>query len=575
MDSESDMPRAHAVTNLFTNYMQLGPLSTASDPRPWLRLGAQAAPLEQMSVFLHELTHHWCFLTPVNFTIAHLTGRARLSAWQSENSQSVAHSPFVDMAAAYAIMHLLRPINEGLALFAEFDMATRVESSIQSAMIDGLLNCFMAPHEWALLENIPEEYCISFASSELLWKLRASDATVDKKASLLLKPLDPRQSPYLLGYLSVKSLWRTASRCVARFMTEADLFMMYLRSYIFEDAGMICALLEPCDSVEEITARVANRLAYRIQDLENITCDDVKEFESSVESPAERNSPRPGIRISPELGARSKELLDEQHNFWVREVNNDNDGPDKRIATWLANALSQRQFATLISSDVHLESDSQTQAVTISYEGQAVLGFGPKCFIGKPLSLTGVARLDVILSMETFFKAAVVSCKDVPVAVIPLWFDDSKSTVPLIKRWYTNQRNLADIEAAFRKIDSFFTAPHSPTQESIAQVQNSVLPFWTDVAFRYARDYDAIDRCSDLMATSGFRGLGMKSSLVKQLALISLAASRRVDIVHLQEVFANRGWDLNNSLAELAALYEKYGFPPQIPVIEGTFYSTI
>lgn len=570
MDSQQEMPRAHAVTNLFTNYMQLGPLSMAQDPRPWL--GTQAAPLEQMSVFLHELTHHWCFLTPVNYAIAHLTARARLCAWQSVKGQSVARSPLVDMAAAYASMHLLRPINEGLALFAEFDIATRTYSSVQSTIIQGLLACFSTLDEWVLPEGIPAEHHTAYASSELLWKLRAHDTTLNKKASLLLKPLNPQLSPYLLGYLSVKSLWRTASRNVKRLLTETDLFMMYLRSYIFEDAGMVCALLEPCDSAEEIIARLANRVIYRIRELENITCDDVEEFEASVQSQTERSQPSSGIKISAELATRSQQLLDEQNRFWNREASN---GPEQQLASWFADALSQRQFATLVTSDIQLEFDSQTQAVTVSHEGQAVLGFGPKCFVGKPSTLSGGAQFDVILSMESFFRAAVVSREDIPLAVIPLWIDDSHSIVPLIKRWYRNQRNLADIEAEFRQIDSFLMPPNSPTQKSIAKLQDFVLPFWTDVAFRYARDYDAVDRCSDLMATSGFRGLGMKSSLIKQLALIGLTLPRRVHIVHLQEVFANHGWDLDNSLAELENLYKRYGFPPQIPLIDGTFHCSI
>lgn len=119
----------NAFTDLFTNYMQLGPLTADADPRPWL--GHATAPFAQLGPFLHEITHHWCFLTPVNTAIAQLTARARMNLVQLSDDAAVSDSPFVDAAATSAAIHLLKPIHEGLALFAEFDASTRLDSKIE------------------------------------------------------------------------------------------------------------------------------------------------------------------------------------------------------------------------------------------------------------------------------------------------------------------------------------------------------------------------------------------------------------------------------------------------------------
>src|SRR5207244_11234437 len=108
---------------------------------------------------LHEATHHWCFTSPVVFAIAGIVLRARLEAVRAvENNAPFPHSIIVDLVRAEAATCLLRPIAEGLALFAEFDVVSRMRSKALSPVLTALMQFFVALRESAdLFQSLPGE----------------------------------------------------------------------------------------------------------------------------------------------------------------------------------------------------------------------------------------------------------------------------------------------------------------------------------------------------------------------------------------------------------------------------------
>src|SRR5437667_214835 len=76
--------------------------------------------------FLHELVHHWCFHTPVGLALALLQLRARrravLLAGEQDNHLGFDTWDVLDDTVRYeTAITLMRPLAEGLALYAEFD----------------------------------------------------------------------------------------------------------------------------------------------------------------------------------------------------------------------------------------------------------------------------------------------------------------------------------------------------------------------------------------------------------------------------------------------------------------------
>jgi hypothetical protein len=168
---------AQAWTDLVSNITSLTPTTTEDDPRPWFGWG-QADP-GRLSVFLHEATHHWCFTSPVAFAIAGLTLRARLGMVQALNGErhrdlemSIVH----DLVRVNTAVALLRPLAEGLALFAEFDAVSRIWSKAVSPVLQSLFQFFVDPKRGAFLfQKLPGEAALAAAIGEVLYGLRPTD----------------------------------------------------------------------------------------------------------------------------------------------------------------------------------------------------------------------------------------------------------------------------------------------------------------------------------------------------------------------------------------------------------------
>src|SRR5687767_4294217 len=112
---------SQAWTDLISNVTSLEPRLTNDDPSPWLGWGT-AGP-ERLGVFLHEATHHWCFLSPVGFALAGMAMRSRqkMLRYLEQPDASATRALTADIGRVNATVAFLRPMAEGLALFAEFD----------------------------------------------------------------------------------------------------------------------------------------------------------------------------------------------------------------------------------------------------------------------------------------------------------------------------------------------------------------------------------------------------------------------------------------------------------------------
>ncbi|OHU23095.1 hypothetical protein BKG77_05180 [Mycobacteroides chelonae] len=473
-----------------------------------------------------------------------------------------------------------------MALFAEFDASSRINSTTFSTVLQAFLTCYLPPEAWPILEDgFPIEQRSTVAVLSMLKVHRSSQMAVDKKASLFLRPFDPTKDPdgpYLLGYLSVKSLWKTASRRVFRLLSEPDLFMMYLRSYIFADAGLVCALLEPCRNPQELAERLTRYISKRIVELDNLTTSDVLEFEEYVEGirthpEAVRFDGTPGIQNSPKLIRRAQELSEELAASWeYTRVN----ASKPAIAELMNDILNQRFFANVVRSDVHIELDESGGMLKVFFEGQLVLVSTVDNVLPSVTtlaSLNGPATLEVSLNMSDFARAAIIARDELPLVVIPLSISESMIEFrEHVGRRYRDQRKLAMYEDFLRRnVDEHFRNPELAIIRIVDEIERLVLPLWNDIAFRYARDYDAIDRCSLLMAEGGLRGLAIPSGLIRQLAVIGLTQSHRTDSANMRDEFDRYGWNLEFSINQFDEIFQKYGFPPRIVDSGNSIFSYI
>lgn len=211
--------------------------------------------------FLHEGTHHACFLTPVGTALALLRLRAFRRATELRKTPEAGHFDLLeDVLRQEATMELLRPLSEGLACFSELDSIPGNSNVITTPMRSTFFNFGGNDHEFKT-EEIVREKGIGFFLFSLLYRGRLDPDFTQRRENVLAGRFGAKGGGYLSGYMAVKKLWAEAREKFDR-PYDAELFSMYLRSYFYDDYGLVAQLLD--DGVCEHRAVVA--IADYIQD---------------------------------------------------------------------------------------------------------------------------------------------------------------------------------------------------------------------------------------------------------------------------------------------------------------------
>ena len=238
----SGPPPGRSSIDPITNIALLAPVRLEEDAG---MLISGRLPRDVLPVYLHEATHHWCFFSPVGLAITLLNLRARRRALVLELMGPPAlgeHRELdtIDVLDDYirydALMRVQAPLAEGLATFAEYD-ALPGSSSVATDMMTALAGHFMRPGEPGEHDDIWD-----VLGSSLIYA-RESYGFANRKASLFMQGMDITRGGYLAGYLTVKGLWRDSIRHNRR-LSDSDLFLNLLVSYLYADFGLVAHLLD-------------------------------------------------------------------------------------------------------------------------------------------------------------------------------------------------------------------------------------------------------------------------------------------------------------------------------------------
>jgi hypothetical protein len=216
----------------------------------WLR-GRPVTGSRVLANFLHEYTHRWCFHSVVGSATALLRMRAAARELRKQ-------SAFEDYVRCMTATMILEPLAEGLALFAEFDSYPGKSDWLSQTLTAA--GMYFAP----LVQSDRPTVFLDVLQG-LLQTLRRDPDLLERKAGIychLAVPTDP----YLLGYLSVKSLWCQLARACSA-LEDRDLFLSYLRSHVYEDPGLVTAILAPARSEVHAAERIVNHVLSRFQEL--------------------------------------------------------------------------------------------------------------------------------------------------------------------------------------------------------------------------------------------------------------------------------------------------------------------
>jgi hypothetical protein len=105
-------------------------------------VGLGIYPEQTLPQFLHELTHHWCFNSPVGLAVALLQLEAAAIVVRGERRPAFRERARDCLVKAAVATSLLWPIAEGMALFAEFDLMVTGHGELVSAPVALIAHLF-------------------------------------------------------------------------------------------------------------------------------------------------------------------------------------------------------------------------------------------------------------------------------------------------------------------------------------------------------------------------------------------------------------------------------------------------
>jgi hypothetical protein len=310
--------------------------------------------------FMHEFTHHWCFNSSVGQATAFLWMRAAfLGLFKKPTSE---HDAVLDISKYTACTMLLKPITEGLALFAECDTYSG-QSNVVSEVILALQMCFGFP-------PLEGEHGQDLSIQALLQATRMTpDFLSDHKARLYFKPFDIDDA-YLPGYLSIKTIHSRLKLRVPGFF-DPDLFLSFVRTYFYEDSLLVEALLS--DEKNEVRAAeaVARRINLRVAELieDEKLAQRVERFEKSIADGQPELAMTEDIAITSEDRSRVKDKIVGAAADLIRDVPKENNSMMLAAAVILS-SIQLRRFMAVAAVPIEMSGNVDGSLDVLSVDGE-------------------------------------------------------------------------------------------------------------------------------------------------------------------------------------------------------------
>jgi hypothetical protein len=246
-----------SFTDILSNAVFLSPLTTSAELSSLLHCHLDAKMLTEL---MHEAAHHKSLISPLGHAWALLGFGVQRSGFAMNNTGNQLHvNQFANRYIHYLSTTIaLRPLAEGLALFAEYDLIPPPTSDRRSFV------CSVA--EVLGSSFYPAGVRESLLDTKLFMSRLANFAS--KKAELLARPLDASNGGYLLGYLIVKAIWHRAM-LHDPFFGIADNFLTFAMNLLYSDDGLVLLILDFDDNAEstphEIGVKAISRALSSLQ----------------------------------------------------------------------------------------------------------------------------------------------------------------------------------------------------------------------------------------------------------------------------------------------------------------------
>jgi hypothetical protein len=285
----------------------------------YIAAGAVPLPPKTITLFLHEAAHHLVFDTPVAWALASLDVDARSCAARFKNSAEVppdaALRIFESTLRIQVASNFLKPLNEGIALFAEHEIYDDTESDL-SALLQCAWRVFFTREE---VEQRHKENETKRTLNAELGNQRSCPEGFNRKMSLLGQPFTAIQDGSveggLLAYVFLKIAYLKAAQSEPLFAhLGADFFLSYVIWFFFMDRTFAALLVDSrAKSMSEAVAHtqlIGKYFQNRTVELfDSMTHENVCLYQKEMRRPPHAGHPEnPFIRESMRIAAHPIEI---------------------------------------------------------------------------------------------------------------------------------------------------------------------------------------------------------------------------------------------------------------------------
>jgi hypothetical protein len=546
-------------TELVTNHTSLSGVDLDRDLKSMLGWGS--TPKALLPALMHEATHHWCFLSPVGFVLAHLQLRARRRAvlLRNDPDRNLLSQLLGDVIRYETTAIMLRPLAEGLALFAEFDAVSGPGVSA-SSLPNTLVALFFGD-----AARVADTHRLEEWSALPLREWRNEDSCARRKESVLGHPFGFTEGGYLPGYLAVRRLWGAAAQNYHALLNRSDLFLTFLRSFFYNDPALVNLLLDESPPSREVAEGIITHIAGRFDQVQRVTKEQVDKFERAVAiGPEGREAADESDLMS--IFTSDNSLLESTRRA-ISDLLDQVENPDQDTVDGLLAASVDKQV--LLQRDIiHL--GSQEVDVSIDDHGGCVVRADGKVVQVGP-SLPGVqagtaqGRLDLIFSIlpGRMARGSMIYRGDDLVAVSIKALDgEGDEAAKIEQRFGSIPLDPAGLRAACEEMQGQLDIVLSwqPLDKLVAEMRTLANDLCASVYEILALRVPP-DRRSDLVERMSEDGLlpllHWDRDTIYGLVLISISWSLRLRRPQIVQKLADYGLDLDSVLQAIADIEQE------------------
>jgi hypothetical protein len=588
-----DFSSGRSFTDPLSNTTAISPVIVRRDMGAVLQ---GRLPDVALSSFIHEFTHHWCMASLFGDTLALIQLRATRMVLShiirdeiaplDDAVEDLRWNAFDQMIRFDTALAVMRPILEGLALFAEFDAAPG-DTDLILPTSSWIFRAFcLDPND----KGVPTQSFNDAVRLKLLLA-RTSRANLERKESVLAEPISAIRDGYLASYLFMKDLWSEAGSADPRYH-DRDFFVEAIKRWFLDDLALISHLLD--DDTRDLSA--ANAITdYFTSRLSELISGGFPSLADRIIEGLAHAPDMPGGSVDYEVGiVRFESEAEMSHDrsmavslggrrlrTTMRELLSAHE--DDPVAYLLATFMAQRTILHLSSLDVDV-TISETGRFVCRLEGELIAA-GPTQHFGVDNIPVGQQRGVVALHMVPYAGVTTLSITvdSTPIAIRSL---SSETAITEEMAKYVldadlavrTSRTLSGVVEGFILEDSFIATVLEVVREGVSEMQRGL--FVERVFTRVPEDLR--DDARTQFDFAGLGGaLGGDREILRLLTWLSMLGSMGVSLEAADPLYREGSWfhrqigSLAEGIGRIQALgMERIG-DPLLFVSNGTFWSAI